>query len=766
MFLNPLLLFGMLAVSVPVIIHLLNNRKFQRVRWAAMRFLRTSVERNRRRMRIEDLLLLVRCAIVLFLALALARPVLRRASARLLGRSAVTAVLVIDSSGSMSATDGVNSRFDLAKRAAQQVIDSLPAGSSVAVWTATDAPHPIIPEPTMELNLARAAVRDATPTDRATDVFPAVRAAADLLKRRAAGTKELYVVTDGQLLGWRWLDDVRQLLEGAKQDFRSRVILVGQHEQRNLAVTELRQASGLAPVDRPLRFQVEVSNTGATEARDVRVRLHLDSAAPSAEIKGPDPFNKGDRTLYSPPVADAVIDVIETGKSKTVSLFAKLAGEGYHTVTASIEHDRVPADDQRTIAVRAVSKVSVLLVDGEPGREPRDSEVFFLRNALVPVPPAEVEQYFVKVTTVLPADLPQQNFDDFDAIVLANVPDFAPATLDAFSAYVQRGGGLVFFPGENTNVTFYNEQLAERHKLLPARLGAAKGEAGAEKALLNLQDKNFDHPIAAIWNDPTSGAPSSASFYRVTPIEESPELKGEPASRAGKTPKPSTAPATAPTTADSQPERPRVVMRFSDGSPAIVERPVGRGRVILFASTADTAWNDLAVKPGIYVPLLYRALGSIVTRQDEGLLLRAGERFVFHPPADLVAHDAIVTTPLDAPGRAKQSRRVELVNRQPTLTFEDTDVAGAYDVRIGDSPGVRFAVQSDPAESDLAVLDGDARQVLATVADVIELDRTPSLAQAIEQGRIGKELWLPIAIAALALAVSETVLAHWFSRPK
>jgi hypothetical protein len=739
MFLNPLMLFGLSAVSVPVIIHLLNNRKFQRIRWAAMRFLRASVERNRRRMRIEDvLLLLVRCVIVMLLALALARPVLRRAAGAFLGRSAVTAVIVIDNSASMSATDGVSSRFDLAKRAATQVIDSMPAGSSVAVWLNSDSPHPIIPEPTMELNLARAAVRDATMTDRASDVLPAVQEAAEMLKRRAGATRELYVITDGQLLGWKRLEDVRRVLDGARPDFRSRIVLVGQKQDSNLSLSGLEQASGLAPVGRPLRFQVSVTNHGAAEARDVRVRLFVNAKSET--------LSKGDANLYSgAPVADGVIDRIEPGATKIISLFARLPTAGYHVVTASLERDHVPADDARTVAVRAVEKVNVLLVDGDPGREPRDSEVFFLRHALLPVPPAEQDAYFVKVVTVLPSELAAQNLDDFDAVALANVPDLAPATLDALSPYVSRGGGLLVFPGDHVNVAFYNEQLFAGGALLPSRLADPAGDARAEKPLTSLQDKNFDHPIAAIWNDPASGAPSSANFYRRIPLSE---------------PSGDTQPATAPSDA------PRVVMRFADGSPAITERPVGRGRVILFSSTADTAWNDLPVKPGIFVPLIYRALGSIVTRQDEGLLLRAGEKFVFHPPADLIANDAIFKTPSDAPGRAGRSRRVELVDRQATLTFDETDVAGAYEVKIGESPAVKFAVQSDPAESDLAMLGPDHAKTIEQFAEMIVFDKTPQLAQVIEQGRIGKELWMPIVMIALALAASETLLAHWFSRPK
>src|SRR3982751_4122922 len=124
MLLNPLLAWlGLGAVSVPIIIHLLNRRKFERVVWAAMRFVRLSVEKNQRRIKIEDMLLLIlRC---LLLAIALARPVLQ-AAAGALGLTKVTAVIVLDNSYSMTQTDGVEPRFEAAKRAADEVIRTMP----------------------------------------------------------------------------------------------------------------------------------------------------------------------------------------------------------------------------------------------------------------------------------------------------------------------------------------------------------------------------------------------------------------------------------------------------------------------------------------------------------------------------------------------------------------------------------------------------------------------------------------------------------------
>ena len=100
-FLNPIMLAGLAAVSVPIIIHLLNRRRFQKVVWAAMRFLKTSVEQNQRRMRIEDMILLaLRCLLLGLLALALARPAILSNANDFLGQSKVTGVIIVDNSQS------------------------------------------------------------------------------------------------------------------------------------------------------------------------------------------------------------------------------------------------------------------------------------------------------------------------------------------------------------------------------------------------------------------------------------------------------------------------------------------------------------------------------------------------------------------------------------------------------------------------------------------------------------------------------------------
>jgi hypothetical protein len=740
-FLNPILLGGLAAVSVPIIIHLLNRRKFRKVVWAAMKFLQNAVEQNQRRMRIEDLILLaLRCLLLALLAIALARPAIISDAAAVFGQSKVTGVIILDNSRSMGMSDGVDTRFARAKKAAEQALDAMPSGSATAVFLASDIVNKVIPEPTFDLNLARKAVREAPLTDRSTDIFPAIQAAHDTLKDRLAIRREIFLVTDGQAAGWRQLTEVQRALEGTKTEIKTHVILVNEHEEKNLSVSELRLASGLTPVNQPLRYEARVTNHGREEARNVRVSLSVNGEAPSDEF---------------------TIDIIPAGASKSLTMFVKLREQGFHSVTARIPEDRLPADDQRTVALRAIKEVRVLLLDGDPGNEVRESEVFFLRNALVPVPPEIAPDYFIKTSALTAAEISQARFDDFDCVILANVPDFSDSVVNALENYLRRGGGLIVFPGDRLNTGFYNNRLFQRTRLMPATFGEMRGQANQDEKFFTLQDKDYDHPIVSIWNDPGSGKLSSARFFKAI------ELKPDPSTPAGSQQPDAKEPnARNPRSGEKALEAgpSRVVVKFSDGTPAMVERPWGLGRVVLFASTADSGWNDLPVRPA-FVPLLHRTLGAVVSRQDEGLNIRVGERFARRVPVEFLDHDIAVFPPRQT--TLREVRRVEMVNGWPTALFEQTDLAGLYDAKIQEPPlSLKFAASADPGESSLDELSPAQLNTLRDVANVVSWSPGFSLKAVVEKGRTGVEFWMPLTCICLALAGVEMFLGQWFSRSK
>jgi hypothetical protein len=692
-------------------------------------------------MRIEDMILLaLRCLLLALLALALARPAILSNATDFFGQSKVTGVIILDNSQSMGMSDGTSTRFEKAKQAAEGALDSMPAGSATAVLFASDIVQGAILEPTFDLNLARKALREAPLTDRATDVFPALQKAIDTLKDRLALRREIYLITDGQAAGWRQLTEVQRALERSKSEIKTHIVLVNEHEEKNLGVSELRLASGLSPVNQPLRFEAKVTNFGKEEARNTRVSLSVDG---------------------EPPTDEFTIDALPAGATKSVTMFTKLRAEGFHSIAARIAEDRQPADDQRTVAVRAIKEVKVLLVDGEPGNEPRDSEVFFLQNALVPVPPEARADYFIKTSVVTAPEFSQARLDDFDCVILANVPDFSDAVVKSIENYLRRGGGLMIFPGGRVDAKFYNERLFKRAKLLPAELGPARGQADQDEKFFTFQEKDYEHPIVSIWNDPGSGKLASARFFKAHELK--PEIVDEKAARAIPGAPEGAAKTTRPI-AGNDAGLPRVVLNYNDGTPAVMERPWGLGRVVLFSSTADTAWNDLPVRLA-FVPLLHRTLGAIVSRQDEGLNIRVGEKFARRVAPEFLDKDVTFFPPRQT--TVRDLRRVEMIHGWPAVQFEQTDLAGLYDAQIVEPAlTLKFAAQSDPGESSLDELSPAQINTLKDVANVVSWTTGMSLKGLVEKGRTGLEFWLPILIACLALAAVETFLGQWFSRSK
>ena len=727
-FLNPIMLAGLSAIAIPIIIHLLNRRKFQKVVWAAMRFLQLSIEKNQRRMEIEDIILLVlRCLLVAMIALALARPTVREAVGAFLNGGKSVGVLLLDNSLSMGMSDGSTTRFDKAKKAAEQAIDSLPSGSSVAVWLVSDTVRDAIPEPTFDLNLARKTIREATLTDRGTDLGGAIDRAVEVLKTRVGARREIYLFTDGQLAGWRNLLDIRSRLERSKDEVRAHFVFVSEHETRNLGVRELRLASGLAPVGQAVRFEVKVQNHGTQPVRDVRVTLAVDSEPVSDEFTLPQ---------------------LSAGESKGVALFAKIRTEGIHAVTAQIGEDRLAADNRRTIAVRAIKQLRILLVDGDPGDTTRASETFFLRHALNPVSTDQLPGYFIKLQTITANDLTGVSLDDYDVLILANVARFPERLVPNLTSYARRGGGIVIFPGDRLDVNFYNEQLFQKTSLLPAMFGQVRGKAEQSEEFFSVQTRDFSHAITTLWNDPAAGTFSSVRVFQHHILLPSLATTNTPAR-----------------TESPDAGVPQTVLSLSDGLPLIMERPFGLGRVVQCATTADTAWNDLPVRPA-FVPLLHRILGSVISRQDEGLNLRVGARFTRRVNPELLGKDAAFTSPRRGES-TRDLRRVEMVNNAPTLQYERTDSAGLYQGQVSDPAySIAFATQSDPDESQVEELSVEQYQSLRTVAEVYQWGPGFSLRQVVERQRSGIEFWPAVITAALLLAVCESLLGQWFSRSR
>jgi len=826
-FLNPLLLFGIAAVAVPIIIHLLNRRKFRKVNWAAMKFVKLSIDQNQRRMRLEDLiLLLLRCALLALLALALARPVMRQSESSFMGQAGVTSVLVLDNSFSMGLEDGEATRFERAKEACTNVLDSLPAGSSVALYLGSDVVRPVIEEPVFDLDAVREGVASAPLSDHATALFPSVERAVSELEGSTSVRREVYVVTDNQELGWRQSALMQKLLKKHDGDIRVHFVVVGgEGATDNLGITALAPAEGLVTVDKPVRINVAVRNFSNREQKAITVSLRVGDANGT--------------------VSDVFIPTLEAGSTQAFPFLITLDQPGLHTVRATImDGDRLPADNRRSIVINALKQISVLVVNGDPEDDYFKDETKVLEAALAPAVRGKEADFYIRTVTRHARDLveaeAQVDWSAYRLVVLANVKSLPSGIVDQLARYVGAGNGLLVFPGSEIDEAFYNDELHKRLALLPASFGGARGDASQAEVFTTLQSANYEHPVVDMWNNPDSGSLGGRGrgvrFFRYQLLQPPRALarsqleeqsgqwyaRGEEESYSGWVVGDEGAPAEryqGGEKVDLDEDEiglPKVVVSYDQGrhklvtgenlakvatdygvpleslealnpnplaegdqvvlpagQPAVVEHSWGLGRVYQFSYTADTEWSELPASPHS-VPLYDKIIGSILLNQDAGLNLVVGNPFT----RELGAVNANLQARVIAPGEAADQAEMLIVSTesgQGTLRFGDTDRAGIYEViyeypddseETAEPPApVRFATQPDTRESNMTALSPATRKTMDKHAGLHDWQQT-DLAAALKRDRVGAEFWLPVILIVLLLGALEIWLAQKFSRPK
>lgn len=699
-FLAPSLLAGLVVVSAPLIIHLLNKTRVRRMPWAAMRFLRASVERNRRRMQIEDLLLLVlRSLVVLLLVLGFARPAWNVIRAQIIARGeAVNLVLLIDDSMSMGCSNGVATRFAQAKQAAEKIIGDLPSGSQCSLFFVSDRVRKIVPQLTRDMALVRRHIASAEVGDGSSRLLPGVQEAVALLRKYEDLPGEIVIITDNQTLAWKQLPQIAALRDENKGRISLRVINVGARVESNLAVTGIRVGEGSVVAGQALRCVIDVTNGGESESKSARVALSIDG---------------------NPPSSDGVIEGLAPGQTRSLTLLTRFP-PGYHTLTAMLPPDSLPSDNNRSVAVFAADQVKVLIVEGGRASRATDRDGFFLAHALMPV--ASNQDYYLKAQTVAVGEVTAEKIKDADVVILVNVARLSPALTQTLVAAVQEGKGVMLFPGNATDLSFYNSDPVFS-KLLGARLDGVTEAAKPP----GFQQGGYKHPVTALWNDARVGSLSSISINRYYPLKLGPET-----------------------------EKIQVIASSVEGQPLIVEKKSGQGMAILFNTLPRPNWTNLPLHPA-FVPLMQRLIAHLCADREAPLILSPGGIYTQSVNSEYAGREFSVRR-VGTKEERRVSGMVEAQGGTGLVRYNQTGQAGAYQIFIGNEtkPVGGFAVQADAAESNLAMM---SENEISKLNDTTNLSKgeasTPASA---------REFGMILLACALVLGVGETALAHRASR--
>lgn len=527
-FLSPLFWIGALAVSIPVLLHLVRREESRSTVFASLMFLRRIPQKDRRRQRIRYwFLLLLRCLGLLLLIAAFSRPVATGDWVShvnpLVGRSTV---ILIDRSLSMSA----GSRWSRALQAASTKIESLGEGDEAMIVQFGLNGEVLSPWESDRRRLKAVLDAQVRPSFEATSYLEGLRLAAEQFRQARNPDKEIYLITDLQRSGinaqpgWRVPAEIGLEIKD-----------VGD-ESSNLYVENMGLERTIFSDTYPHAVAVRVKASGRNETAG-RALLYLEDQLQSSQSFQLDPA--GTASLQFKPFQ------VKEGTTR-----------GRVVIQPG---DALAADNTFYFVVERGTPGKVLLLS------PEGKSAFYLEKALSSGSnlPFEIEpRASLGSLRLEPATIP--------VLILDDTP--RPPAVQTLKNYVERGGGIVVALGSRARPQAY---AGAWQTLMGAKLVERSFVKSDDRPFVSITDVHWEHPIFSVFQDAYRSGIVSGQFYgywRLQPLDGT-----------------------------------RVLARFSSGDPALLERDLGSGRILVFPSSLDPVWNDFPLR-SVYLPFWYQAV--------------------------------------------------------------------------------------------------------------------------------------------------------------
>lgn len=697
-FLNPLLLLGALGIALPILAHLINRQQVQRTPWAAMQFLNRSMRVRSRQIRLRDLLLLLmRCLALLLLVFALARPATTGAGGSWLpGETRAGVVIAIDSSFSMAHRDGDTTRFDRAIEQVKTITETLRPGDPVSLIMLGGQNRVVLRNIAYDPDRFAQVLAKQSPTPNAMDLASVPKQLEAIVEDMDAIQKEVYLITDTQAEDWQ--QSAEPLREALTQlsSVASVFLVPVKGSDANLAVTDLDLLSGSLRNGAVARYRATVHNFGKSPVTNVEVRCRVDGVQ----------------------IDRKQIPLIAAGRSETVSLFVPFYNAGPTRITAEITDESLSPDNVRRVVAVVRERVSVLCLDGSGG----DASRLITASLLARASGGEDEGYAVR-SVQWPA-FPAEGLDAFDVVVLTDVPEITQDQSQALARFIRQGNGLVWFAGENVKAGQWNQLVdSSDNPLLPGKLGSiidTRDKLGVGKPLAtNMPDHSIARPLKSLPEDLLS----ETRFLRQMQVQ------------AADTSFP-------------------VLNLAGNGPPVLIEQSRGRGHIFMFTTSADTAWNNMALTP--VFPMLMQQIVTHLSGRAFDQPRVVGDTLTLSYVDQPDANDAV----FESPSEETVTVPVRTHRNQYIALLEQSSEAGFYTAKVSvQAPGMPIAVNVDTRESDVACLD-DADLIERLDGTGIEIATNEGeLAAGISMARTGRSSWRFFMLAALCLLVGESLFA-------
>jgi len=693
-FLTPLFLLGGLAVAVPVIFHLVRRSSREKMEFSSLMFLKPTPPRMTRRNRLEHVfLLLLRCLAICLLAFGFARPFLQKPMAAAPQTAAASRLVLVVDTSASMQREGL---WPAANAKAETVLKSATPADQLAVLTFDDRVRSAVSfEQWAAMGISERVTLAAQRLAESKPSWHATHVGNALIAAAELLEDADPARRDEQQHGPKRIVLITDLQEGSRLDG-----LQGYEWPRGVEVT-VETLKAKRPTNAGLQWVMDAEDS-APAASEVVARLRVsnssDALSEQFQIRWESVADAATLDAYVPPGQSRIVPA---PKLPTNSVGERIRLSG----------DDDDFDNVVYLVQPKAEEINVLFLGDDAENDPARL-LYYLKRAFQDTRRQKVRITNLAGGTVMTASALNTNRL---LIVSSVLPENRLPEVRQFATE----GGTVLCVMNDANLA----------KTLSQLTGVPEVTAG-EATVANYSmfgQMEFEHPLLAPFSDPRFSDFTKIRFWKHRKLS-----------------------------LDKLPDA-RVIARFDDNDPAMVEVPVGRGRLIVFAFSWQPADSQFALSSK-FVPLLYSIL-----EQAGGLRAQLAQYRV----GDIVDLAAIVAKSGGATVSVRKPDGSQVGLASGDARFTQTEHPGVYEILAQPSP-VRFVVNLDSAESKTAPLSVDEleRLGLPMKPHEIALSKQVELRQSMHDTDLEsrQKLWRWLIVTALVVLMGETLLAGWITR--
>jgi hypothetical protein len=457
-FLNPAILFGLLAASIPIVLHFLNLRKLKKIEFSTLAFLKELQKTKIKRIKLKQwLLLLLRIAIIIFLVMAFARPTVKNFSVGNSSSAKTTAVIIIDNTFSMSVVTENGSYLNQTKRIAKNLLNNFQDSDEIILFGVGNLSDEAAQSTTNNKQLTKQ-IDELEISLVSKTLNESVVKAAQVLYQSKNFNKEVYLLTDFQK--GRIYNSPKELADLSRMiDEPTRIFLVdvGGKETVNLGIEELIPNNQIFEIGKTISLSTRVKNYSTQSISNSVASLFVNgrrSAQQSLNLAG--------------------------GEVKEISFETTLADTGLVDITAELEDDEILQDNKRYFSVYVPDKISLLILTD------LKDDAKFIKLAV------EDPLKKISVTTNITSQLPSLNLKNYDAVIL--IGSEKNSDWKNLVDYVNRGGKVIIMPGSQSTLPNI-QKLCEAINIPPPTNSI--GKINSQESPVQFEKIDFQNPFFA-----------------------------------------------------------------------------------------------------------------------------------------------------------------------------------------------------------------------------------------------------------------------------